>query len=100
MSDWNVAKTYYEMTILSGISNIEATKQLCESANLKFSGSYANEWTGHSEPFRAIPPLVVCEMQQRVAVYAAKKAGINTTAEKAMRFAELLSPKTKIKRKQ
>lgn len=83
------------MTKMNGLSDREATKQICEAVGLKFLCGYANSWPNITNAYRAIPPAVVKEMQQKVAVYAAKKAGIQTTPDKAKEFAALLSPKVK-----
>ena len=91
----NVAKTYFEMSKEQGLSEREATRQVCDSVGLKFSASYANDWSNHGKVFRAIPPAVVKEMQNRTALYAANKAGIKTTGDKALLFAHMLSPKVK-----
>lgn len=95
MEDSNVAKTYFEMTKLNGLSDREATRQICEAVGLKFLSGYADSWPKITNAYRAIPPAVVKEMQQRVATYAAKKAGIQTSPEKAKKFASFLSPKVK-----
>ncbi len=91
----NVARTYFEMSKEMGLSDREAVKQICECVGLKFAGSYANDWPNITEPFRAVPPAVVKEMQRRVAVYAAKKIGVKSTPEKLEKYVEMLSPKVK-----
>lgn len=92
----NVAKTYFEMCKEQGLSEREATRQVCDVVGLKFAASYANDWSNYGKTFRAIPPAVVKEMQKRTALYAATKAGIKTTGDKALLFADMLSPKVKI----
>jgi len=91
----NVAKTYLDMCKEQGLSDREAIRQICESVGLKFASSYSNDWSNFGKTFRAIPPAVVKEMQQRTAIYAARKAGIKTTGDKALLFANMLSPKVK-----
>lgn len=95
----NVAKTYFEMCKENNISKNDAAKLICDAVGLKFTASYANEWPNHPAKYRAIPPAVVREMQKRCAHYAAKKAGIKTSSEKAEKFAELLSPKINLSNK-
>ena len=79
-----------------GLSEREAIRQVCDAVGLKFSASYANEWSNYGKVFRAIPPAVVKEMQNRTALYAANKVGIKTTGDKALLFADMLSPKVKL----
>lgn len=88
----NIAQTYLEMMKTQGVSEREATRQICETVGLKYSPSYATQWPNGARP---IPPAAVVEMQKRTALYAATKAGIKTTGEKAVLFAALLAPKVK-----
>ncbi len=88
----NVALTYLEMSVASGMSEREAIARICEEVGLKFSASYVSGWKDNS---RAIPPKALLAMQIKAASYAAKKAGIKTTAEKATHMAKLLGPSIK-----
>lgn len=92
----NVAQTYIEMMKSQDVSEREAIRQICEAVGLKFAASYAKEWADDDNT-RPIPPAAVEAMQQRSALYAANKAGIKTTGDKAQLFADLLSPKVKKK---
>ena len=92
MPSENITQTYLEMATTAGKSEREAIKEICETIGLKFSSSYPTQWKNGSRP---TPPKAVKEMQQRAAIYAAKKAGISTTTEKAEKMAIMLSPATK-----
>lgn len=92
MPNINVCETYLEMTRALGMSDREAIAVICKDVGIKFNASYSTQWRTGARP---TPPKAVREMQQRVALYAAKKAGINTTDDKAKDFGHMLSPAIK-----
>jgi len=88
----NVAMTYLKMSKEMGLSEREAVRQLCDELGFGFSPSYVSGWKTGDKP---IPPRVLNLMQQRVAHYATKSVGINTTEEKAKKLAQMLAPALK-----
>ncbi|MGR5159259.1 hypothetical protein [Vibrio owensii] len=87
----NVAITYFKMTKEQGMSDREAVFAICHAIGLKPQASYAIQW--QKEGGRPIPPAAVIEMQKRCIHYACTIAGINTTEFKALKLANLISPK-------
>lgn len=88
----NVAITYLQMSKERGLSEREAIRMVCDKLGLSFSPSYVSCWKTGDKP---IPPRALYLMQQEVAHYATKAAGIAATAEKAKLLANMLAPALK-----
>ncbi len=89
----NVAQIYLEMSEQHGVSKRKAISEICIACGRKLHSSYSSEWADETKP-RPIPTWAVIEMQKRVAMYAAQKAGINASGEKVLQFVQMLAPKS------
>ncbi|MFV8385241.1 hypothetical protein ACNO5E_14225 [Vibrio parahaemolyticus] len=92
--EMNVAQVYFQMMKEQGVSGREAVRQICDAIGIKAASNYKYQWADE-DVTRPIPPAAVKEMQRRVAMYAAQKAGIRASGDRIMMFADMLSPKVK-----